>query len=105
MLRNGIRVIERQGLHYIADSEDGVKRFKPWIGDSFSFLYDLIMRRSVFPKKLGADMSKHYEILSQEVNDIHGKRVLELATGSGSATNFLRTDNQYNGYRYQSKSP
>ena len=42
-------------------------------------------------------MSKHYEILSQELKSVHGKRVLELATGSGSAVNFLPNDNQYTG--------
>ena len=42
-------------------------------------------------------MRRHYEILSQELNGIHGKRILELATGSGSAVNFLPNDNQYTG--------
>jgi ubiquinone/menaquinone biosynthesis C-methylase UbiE len=55
------------------------------------------MKSSIFPKKFGGDMSKHYEILSQEMKEIHGKRVLELATGNGSAVNFLPNDNQYTG--------
>ena len=97
MLKIGIRVINKKGLYYIAENENSIKLFKPWLGDSFSFLYDFIMKSSIFPKKFGADMSKHYEILSQELKDIHGKRVLELATGSGSAVNFLENDNQYTG--------
>ncbi len=97
MLKNNIRVIKKKKLYYIADSENNVKRFKPWIGDSFSFLYDFIMRSSIFPKKFGGNINKHYEILSQELKNIHGKRVLELATGSGSAVNFLPNDNQYTG--------
>jgi len=97
MLKSGIRVIKKKGLCYIAESETGVRRFKPWLGDSFSFLYDFIMKKSIFPRKFGGDMGEHYEILSRELKDIHGKRVFELATGSGSAVNFLSNDNQYTG--------
>ena len=42
-------------------------------------------------------MNKHYEILRQALKDIHGKKVLELATGSGSVVNFLPNGNQYVG--------
>jgi SAM-dependent methyltransferase len=97
MLKSGIRVIKKKDLSYIAESEKSVKLFKPWLRDSFSFLYDFIMKSSIFPKKFDGDMSKHYEILSQELKDIHGKHVLELATGSGSAVNFLPNDNKYTG--------
>jgi ubiquinone/menaquinone biosynthesis C-methylase UbiE len=97
MLKSGISVVKKRDLCYIAESKNSVKRFKPWLGDSFSFLYDFIMKSSIFPKKFGGTMSKHYEILSQELKEIHGKRVLELATGSGSAVNFLPNDNQYTG--------
>ena len=55
------------------------------------------MNNSIFPKKFGGDISKHYEILSQELKGVHGKHVLELETGSGSAVNFLPNDNQYTG--------
>lgn len=65
--------------------------------DSLSFLYDLIMEKSVFPRKLGGDMKKHHDILRRELKDVHGKRVLELATGIGSAVNFLENDNRYVG--------
>jgi ubiquinone/menaquinone biosynthesis C-methylase UbiE len=97
MLKTGIRAIKKNDLYYIAESENSVKLFKPWLGDCFSFLYDFIMKSSIFPKKFAADMSKHYEILSQELQGVHGKRVLELAAGSGSAVNFLENDNQYTG--------
>jgi ubiquinone/menaquinone biosynthesis C-methylase UbiE len=97
MLKSDFRVIKKKDLYYIYENENSVMRIKPWIGDAFSFLYDFIMKSSIFPKKFGGDINKHYEILSQEVKDIHGKRVLELATGSGSAVNFLPNDNQYTG--------
>jgi len=97
MLKNDIRVIKQKDLCYIAESGNSIRRFKPWLGDSFSFLYDFIMKSSIFPKKFGGDISKHYEILSQALKGIHGKRVLELATGSGSAVKFLPNDNQYTG--------
>jgi ubiquinone/menaquinone biosynthesis C-methylase UbiE len=97
MIKNGNRVVKKKNLCYIAENGNKVKRFKPWLGDAFSFLYDIIMKRSIFPKKFDGDMNKHYEILSRELKDIHGKHVLELATGSGSAVNFLPSDNIYTG--------
>jgi len=97
MLKNGIKVINKKGLHYIAEDSGKLMKFKPWLGDVFSFLYDFIMKKSIFPKKFGGEMDKHYEILRKELNGIHGKRVLELATGSGSAVNFLPNENQYVG--------
>jgi SAM-dependent methyltransferase len=97
MLKSNIQIIKQKDIFYIANSSNSIKRFKPWLGDSFSFLYDFIMKKSIFPKKFGGDISKHYKILSQALKSIHGKRVLELAAGSGSAINFLPNDNQYTG--------
>ena len=97
MLKNGIRVIKKKGLHYIVGDGGNLAKFKPWLGDAFSFLYDFIMEKSIFPKKFGGDMNQHYEILRKELQDVHQKHVLELATGSGSAVNFLANDNQYTG--------
>lgn len=96
MIKGDIEIITMNHLHYLV--EKGQKtRFKPWIGDFFSFLYDFIMRSSIFPKKFGGDINKHCEILRHELKDMHGKHVLELATGSGSAVSFLPNDNKYTG--------
>ena len=97
MLKNGMNVINSKGLHYIAGSGDKPLKFKPWLGDAVCFLYDFIMRKSIFPKKFGADINRHDEILRTALKGIHGKRVLELAAGSGSASDFLPHDNQYTG--------
>jgi ubiquinone/menaquinone biosynthesis C-methylase UbiE len=97
MLKKGTKVINKKGLNYAIGTDGKPLRFKPWIGDSFSFLYDFIMRKSIFPKKFGGDMAKHHGILRQELKGVHGKHVLELATGSGSAVNFLMNDNRYTG--------
>jgi SAM-dependent methyltransferase len=97
MLRHGIKVINKNGLHYIVGEGDKPLKFKPWLGDSFSFLYDFFMKNSIFPKKFSGDINKHYGILSDELKDFHKKRFLELATGSGSAVNFLPNDNLYTG--------
>ena len=78
MLKNDIQVIKQKDLYYIARSSNNIERFKPWLGDSFSFLYDFLMKSSIFPKKFGADMGKHFEILGQALKDIHGKQVDEL---------------------------
>lgn len=88
MLKNGIKAIEKKKLYYIVKDGGRVLKFKPWLGDAFSFLYDFIMKNSIFPKKFGGDLNQHYEILREELNDVHKKRVLELATGTGSAVNF-----------------
>jgi len=97
MLKNGIKIIDKKGLHYIVENDGSLRKFKPWLGDAFSFLYDFIMKSSIFPKKFGGDMSKHYEILRQELKSVLGKQVLEVATGSGSAVNFLPNANHYIG--------
>lgn len=93
----GIQVIEKQGLYYVVEDGNHVRRFKPWLGDMFSFLYDFVMRRSVFPKKFEGDIQEHYHILRQMLADVHEQHVLELGTGSGSAVNFLEHDNRYTG--------
>jgi SAM-dependent methyltransferase len=97
MLRHGIEVINKNGLHYIVGEGDKPLKFKPWLGDSFFFLYDFFMKHSIFPKKFSGDINKHYGILSDELKDFHKKRFLELATGTGSAVNFLPNDNLYIG--------
>jgi ubiquinone/menaquinone biosynthesis C-methylase UbiE len=95
-LKSGIQIIKKGALCYLVDGNRLI-RFKPWLGDSFSFLYDFIMRNSVFPKKFDGDIQKHYQILSQELAGIRGKSILELGTGSGSAVHFIQSDNQYTG--------
>jgi SAM-dependent methyltransferase len=97
MLKKDTKVINKKGLKYVIGPDGRPLRFKPWIGDSFSFLYDFIMRKSIFPKKFGGDMAEHYDILRQELKGVRGMSVLELATGSGSAVSFLATDNRYTG--------
>ncbi len=97
MLQKEIKVVNKKGVYYLlADGRKQLK-FKPWLGDSFSFLYDYIMKNSIFPKKFAADIERHYAILREELLEMHGKNVLELASGSGSAINFLPPDNQYTG--------
>jgi SAM-dependent methyltransferase len=97
MLKKGTKVINKKGLNYVIGTDGKPLRIKPWLRDSFSFLYGFIMRKLVFPKKFGANMAEHHDILRQELKDVHGKHVLELATGSGSAVNFLMPDNRYTG--------
>lgn len=96
-LKTGVEVVEKKGLHYVVEGGNGLRRFKPWLGDSFSFLYDLIMSKSVFPRKLGSDIEKHHTILAEALSDVREKQVLELATGSGSAVHFLHRENRYTG--------
>ncbi len=63
----------------------------------FSFAYDKIMAKSVFPKKFGGDIKRHFEILKKQLQNTHNKAILELGTGSGNAVYFLNSDNHYSG--------
>lgn len=96
-LKADVEAIEKRGLYYTVDGDGRLQRFTPWLGDLLSFSYDFIMENSVFPKKFGGDIERHYEILTQELDGVRGQQVLELATGSGSAALFLDSDNRYTG--------
>lgn len=82
-LKAGRHVELDRGLFYLVGADGKRRREKPWLGDLFSFLYDRIMERSVFPKKSGADGELHRRIVAEALKDVHGKETLELATGSG----------------------
>jgi SAM-dependent methyltransferase len=97
MLKKGTKAISKKGLNYVIGTDGKPRRFKPWLGESLSFLYDFIMKKFIFPKKFGGDMETHHKILRQELKGVHEKHVLELGTGSGSAANFLMNDNRYTG--------
>lgn len=97
MLEKGKRVIESHGLYYFIDEKGHKVKFKPWLGDSVGFLYDIVMEKNIFPRKFGASIEKHYQILREMMSDVHGMEVLELAAGSGSAVHFLANDNHYTG--------
>lgn len=96
-LKPDIKIVKKGMLCHLVEGDNRLLRFKPWLGDSLSFLYDFFMSNSIFPKKLGSDIQKHYSTLSKELAGIHGRRILELGTGSGSAVHFLNNDNQYTG--------
>jgi SAM-dependent methyltransferase len=88
---------KKKNIHYVLDGKGHIKKYKPWLGDTFSFLYDRIMKRSVFPVKFNADPSKHLDILKKESAGMHQADMLEIATGSGNAAFFLNPDNRYTG--------
>jgi len=90
-------IIKKQGINYLVEGNGKIKKFKPWLGDMFSFLYDRIMEKSIFPKLFNGDISKHVEILKREFKDIHNKEIIEIATGSGTISEVLPNDNKYVG--------
>jgi SAM-dependent methyltransferase len=96
-LKPGIQVMQKGPLHYQLDDEGRPNRYQPWLGDAFAFLYDYFMTRSVFPKKFNASLEHHTAILADACQAFHGKRILELGTGAGSAAGFLPPDNTYVG--------
>lgn len=69
----GITHVQKNELNFIVEDGHRPRRFRPWLGDSSSFLYDRIMKDSVFPRKFGGDTGWHYPFtiyntLSQRVD-------------------------------------
>ncbi len=81
MLKDNATVIPKQGIHHVSVDGKVPRRSKPRLGDLFSFLYDPIMERSIFPKKFGADLARHYDIVRGMFGETEDRRILELAAG------------------------
>jgi SAM-dependent methyltransferase len=96
MVKSDVKVVKRNGINYLYHNGKR-KKYKPWLGDLFSFLYDSIMSKSVFPKKFEASIEKHDQFLKNEFKDMHNQSILELATGSGNMAEILPADNKYTG--------
>jgi SAM-dependent methyltransferase len=95
-LKKNIEIKKIKGINYIYHNGKKI-RYKPWLGDLLSFLYDPIMEKSVFPKKFEASIGKHDQFLAKECKDFHNCTILELAAGSGNVSDFLPVDNKYIG--------
>jgi len=96
-LKESIKIIMKNNIYYVIDDKGKIKKFRPWLGDLFAFLYDRIMEKSVFPNKFKGSIDKHFETLRKEYQNLHGKNILEIAAGSGSTANLLNNDNSYTG--------
>jgi len=96
MLKENIDIIKKKGINYIK-IDARIRKYQPWIGDLVNIFYDRIMEKSVFPKKFTGNIQLYYDILKKELERVSCKKVLELATGSGNAVNFLNKNNQYTG--------
>ncbi len=92
-----VNIVEKKKIYYVLDKNGKPIKYKQWLGNVFSFLYDRIMEKSVFPKKLSGSIQKHFEILKKELQNTHNKNILEIATGSGNAVKFINNDNSYTG--------
>lgn len=89
--------IKKHGINHLKDKNGKIKKFKPWLGDIFSFLYDRIMEKSIFPKLFNGNIEKHFEILEKEFKDLHKLEIIEISTGSGTISDYLPNDNKYVG--------
>ncbi len=96
MLKEGFTIVKNKGINFIYKNGKRIKH-KPWLADLFSFLYDKIMEKSVFPKKFAASYSRHLNFLQNEMKNTHNRTVIELATGSGNLADLLPNDNKYTG--------
>jgi SAM-dependent methyltransferase len=97
VLKEGLRELQRGSLTYIADDEGRKRRYRPWIGGSLAFLYDVSMKQHVFRRQLGTTMARHEAVLHELLAGMHGRRVLELAAGTGNIASFLPPSNAYTG--------
>jgi ubiquinone/menaquinone biosynthesis C-methylase UbiE len=96
-IKASIKVVRKNDLYYELNKGDRIKRLKPWLGDIFSVFYDRIMEKNIFPKKFNGSYQKHIEILKNELENIRGRQIVEFASGSGNAVEFLNNDNVYTG--------
>lgn len=96
-IKGSVRITKKNGINHLLDDNNKVIKKKPWLGDLFSFLYDWIMKKSVFPKKFNASIEEHYKILKKKFENTSNKAIIEFATGSGDAIKFLNTNNIYAG--------
>ncbi len=55
------------------------------------------MEKSIFPKLFNGDIHKNFKILEKEFKHIHNLNIIEIATGSGTLSEFLPNDNKYVG--------
>jgi len=90
-------ITKKQKINYLKDENEKTIKFKPWLGDIFSFLYDRIMEKSIFPKLFNGNICKHFEALNMEFENLHNLKIIEIATGSGTISEFLPNDNKYVG--------
>lgn len=86
MLKESVRIAEKNGILYPFAQNGRPLRQKPWLGDLFSPLYDRLMKRSVFPKKMEASYDKHYEILGKMLGHISGKAVIVMGRNANGLT-------------------
>ena len=96
-LKESVKTVKKNNISYVLDDTGRIKKITPWLGDIFSFLYDRIMERSVFPKKFNANLSKHFDILKQEYSDFHSIKILDIGAGNGYSAALLNKDNSYTG--------
>ncbi len=68
---NSIRAIKKSGIYFLLDENNKLKKYKPWLGKMFAFLYDRIVRKFDFPKKFNASMEEYYKILKKEFEHIN----------------------------------
>ncbi len=97
ILKESVKYKKKNRLHYHIDGNGNITKFKPWLGDVFSFMYDRIMEKSIFPKKFIGSIDKHFEILKNELNQFQNRNIIEIATGSGDAVRYLNSNNDYVG--------
>ncbi len=96
-LKETLNVTRKNNIYYVLDDKGKIIKYKPWLGDIFSCLYDRIMEKSIFPGKFKGSIVKHFNILKEEYQDIHGINLLEIATGSGFSSELISNDNSYTG--------
>jgi ubiquinone/menaquinone biosynthesis C-methylase UbiE len=96
-LKEPVKTIFKNNVHHLLDDSGKIRKFKPWLGDLFSFMYDRIMERSVFPGKFKGSIGKHFSLLKEEYGNIVGKKILDIASGSGYSALLLDNRNSYTG--------
>ena len=97
IIKPNVSLVQKKHIYYELDETGQMKHRPAWLGDSFAFLYDSIMKKSVFPKKFAGSWDDHHRVLKELLSSRVNQYILELGTGSGIAAQWLQPSVHYAG--------
>src|SRR6056297_2036575 len=89
--------IKKDGFINYVVKQGKVQSHRQWLMGMFAFAYDAIMKKSVIPNKLAADIALHRKKNQEILTDLKKKKILELGTGSGGICSYIDPSNDYVG--------
>ena len=85
------------GIHYEKGVDDSPVIHPPWLPPVWGRFYDLIMERWIFPGKFNGSLAEHDAFMRSQLRDFRNQRIVEIGTGSGTASGWLDKSSSYRG--------